>query len=575
MSPKVVRVSAAPVPPSATQFMVPMRDGVRLATDVYLPADPSPTETIVVRLPYDKNSRYVFFEFAARRFADRGYAVVVQDVRGKFRSEGDTLAFVFEPADGYDTIDWVVAQEWSNGVVGMFGDSYYGFTQWAAVSSGHPALRAIVPRVTTAYLAGEPHRDGPVGEVQWLTAADYLCSNWLDHDRYELDLDWSVRPLRDVVEGAYREIGGRSMTLDFLIPSGHDATAPDGSGDVDDDGAPLDVYPHGHPFDGPPLPVLHCVGWFDNLAIASMRDFLVLRDTPGWAELQYLSADSVDHENYHLALTPITEADDHNVNAAALDRMLDLYTGPALDFFDVFVKRTRSVESLPRVRWHLGHEGYHESSTWPPANAQEQRLHLTALAGAADSATDGGVLSPQPVTAPESVQWVHDPAHLVPSAVDNSFSFLPGYPDEAHTTQRPDVLTFTAAPVVAPLDLAGPVDLWVSVTSKGPSTDVFAKLLDLAPDGTMHMIVRGQGRIRRPFETRLVQIELGHTGYRLRPGHRLCLAIASSDFPEFLPNTGTTESPWLAVHTVPTTQTLTTAPDCPAYLSISTLPGHA
>ena len=143
------RTTEEPVPDTATQYLVRMRDGIRLATDVYLPDDPAPVEAVLVRLPYDKNSRYVFFRWVAEIFTQRGYAMVVQDVRGKFRSEGETLGFVREANDGYDTIDWIIAQPWSNGIVGMFGDSYYGFTQWAAVSSGHRALRAIVPRVTT------------------------------------------------------------------------------------------------------------------------------------------------------------------------------------------------------------------------------------------------------------------------------------------------------------------------------------------------------------------------------------------------------------------------------------------
>src|SRR5260370_21750076 len=143
------RTTEEPVPDTATQYLVRMRDGIRLATDVYLPDDPAPVEAVLVRLPYDKNSRYVLFRWVAEIFRQRGYAMVVEDVRGKFRAEGETLGFVREANDGYDTIDWIIAQPWSNGIVGMFGDSYYGFTQWAAVSSGHRALRAIVPRVTT------------------------------------------------------------------------------------------------------------------------------------------------------------------------------------------------------------------------------------------------------------------------------------------------------------------------------------------------------------------------------------------------------------------------------------------
>jgi uncharacterized protein len=153
------RTIEEPVPATATQYMVRMRDGIRLATDVYLPDDGDATEAVLVRLPYGKNSRYVFFKWICEIFTKRGYAMVVQDVRGKFRTEGQTLGFITEANDGYDTIDWIVSQPWSNGIVGMFGDSYYGFTQWAAVSSGHRALRAIAPRVTSAELFGALHVD--------------------------------------------------------------------------------------------------------------------------------------------------------------------------------------------------------------------------------------------------------------------------------------------------------------------------------------------------------------------------------------------------------------------------------
>jgi uncharacterized protein len=108
---------------------------------------------VLVRLPYDKCGRYTFMPALAPLLLDRGYAFVVQDVLGKFRSEGETMPYVHEVADGYDTIDWITGQTWSNGVIGMFGDSYYGWTQWAAVASGHPALRAIVPRMSGSDLA--------------------------------------------------------------------------------------------------------------------------------------------------------------------------------------------------------------------------------------------------------------------------------------------------------------------------------------------------------------------------------------------------------------------------------------
>ncbi len=142
--------AAAPVDERATSHQVSMHDGIRLATDVYLPQQLKLGQmpTVLVRLPYDKSGRYTFMPALAARLVERGFAAVVQDVRGKFRSEGDPVPFVNEAADGARTLDWIASQAWSDGVVGMMGDSYYGFTQWAAVSTGHPALRAIVPRFT-------------------------------------------------------------------------------------------------------------------------------------------------------------------------------------------------------------------------------------------------------------------------------------------------------------------------------------------------------------------------------------------------------------------------------------------
>lgn len=549
----IIRVEAEDVPETATQHMVAMRDGARLATDVYLPDANDRVPAILVRLPYDKNSRYVFFEQIAKRATAHGYAMVVQDVRGKFRSEGVTLGWVHEANDGYDSIDWVSKQPWCNGVVGMFGDSYYGFTQWAAVSSSHPALRAIVPRVTSANLGTTPEVGDGVRDIDWLVLGEYLSHYWVDRYIYDFQLDWSLRPLMTIFEPAYDALGNRSATLDMMAPRP----------------LPVPIYPDGHPFGARPVPVLHAVGWFDNLATPSMRDYMALRNNPAWAAVQYLSADSHDHENYHLSLAPIAEADDHGVDEDALDRMLDDYFGPALDFYDVFLKGEHPVESLPRVRWHLGHVGFREANRWPPEDTTAVRLYLDDLSSAAGH---GGSLVWDEPAEPDQVQWTHDPADLIPSAVPNSFAFLHDYPDEASLADRADVVTFTAAPSETPVDIAGPVDLLVDVASTAPTTHLFAKLYDLSHDGACHQIVRGQAELLETSGERLLRVELGHTGYRLRPGHRLRLMLSSSDYPEFVPHPGTEENPWLAVETRVSIQTLRRTPDAIPYLELSLLP---
>ena len=314
-------VAPSPLDPAAEQHMVPMRDGVHLATDVYLPDRAGEVPAVLVRLPYDKGGRYTFMSQVAPAFTARGYAFVVQDVRGKFRSEGETVAFVHEIDDGYDTLEWVASQAWCDGSVGMWGDSYYGYTQWAAVASEHPALKAIVPRVTSADLGGPFGADAVIP----LYMGEYLAMYWLDDAIYHWRTDYGHRPLSGVFDEAFDAIGRRAEAFDRFV-----ARSAMGQG--------LMTYPGPHPFDVLRIPVLHTGGWFDNIMPDQMRDYEALIARPEVADLQYLEMNSTDHENYHLDLVPVRPEDDHDVDDGALARMLSVYVGSAIDFFDRFLK---------------------------------------------------------------------------------------------------------------------------------------------------------------------------------------------------------------------------------------------
>ena len=400
----------------------------------------------------------------------------------------------------------------------MFGDSYYGFTQWAAVSSGHPALRAIVPRVTTAdlsiFLAGG---NGEVRDVDWLTGACYLLQCWTGPYVNERMPDWKQPSLLAAFEKEFAELGERSHWFDLSLPHS----------------VPVPAYPDGHPFTKRPIPTLHAVGWFDNVAIPHMRDYVRLAAMPDWGPLQYLWADSVDHENYHLSEVPIgcgrrPRQRPGRARAAA---------GP------LHRPGHRVLRRLPQGRRPVGAA---EGALAPGARRLPDVVRLAAAGERGALALPDGrrAQRSRPRPARRRSAWTYDPADLVPSALENSFAALFEYPDERATGERDDVLVFDGTPAVEPLDLAGPVDLWVRVTSTAPTTDVFAKLLDVDPDGSARMIVRGQAVLTRPDADRLVRIEMGHTGYRLRPGHRLRLHLTSSDFPEYAPNPGTAENRW-------------------------------
>jgi putative CocE/NonD family hydrolase len=245
--------------------------------------------------------------------------------------------------------------------------------------------------------------------------------------------------------------------------------------------------------------------------------------------------------------------------------MLPRYLGSALDFFDRFLKGID--RDIPRVRWHQGNDGWRTAPTWPPPGARELRLHLAS----ADLAHGGGGgrLTTEPTTAGTVARWAHDPGDLVPSTVVDPFSFLRECPDEAAVAGRPDVLTFTSDAFDRLLDLVGPVSVQVCIASTAPSTAVFAKLVDVAPDGSALMLTRGQTMVGSPEPSRSVSIDLAHIGYRVLPGHRLRLQLASSDFPLSLPDPGTGEDPWQAVTGRPSEQTLRAGGDVETYVALT------
>ena len=547
------RIVAAPVSPSARPARVAMRDGVHLATDVYLPdVDDVPGDTILIRLPYDKSGDYAYIPLVAEYFAAHGYRVVAQDVRGKFRSEGEALLFVNEVRDGEDTLEWIVRQPWSNGQVAMWGDSYYGYTQWAAAASGHPALKAIAPRVTGTLL-GEPvrRRKGErSSEVEWAVTYLYPVSHFHGNDTFLWEPDWSRRDFAAQVEGFLAEVGERSISYDQWYPRP----------------VHLPRFPQRTPFAARSVPVLHTIGWWDNCAPLSWADVAEIERHPAWAAHHHLRIEAIDHEGHELLEDPqdrVAERSDAQIRAL-LPRTLD----PALEFFEVYVRGRRDVTAIPRVSWNLaGTLGQRASSVWPPEGTKavdlvatgDGRLHV-------DDVTDAAISS--------TLRWVHDPSDLVPSSAQDPFSFMQELPDEAPLGRRDDVLVFTTDPVVADIDLVGPVRARARISSDGPIMDLFLRLLDVRPDGTALRIARGQRQLQQATDAATLDVDLGQLGYRLPVGHRLRLHVCSSDYPEFIPQTGTGADPWRGGEGIRNTQSLVLGGPDGLRLTLSVLEGE-
>ncbi|MEV5827002.1 CocE/NonD family hydrolase [Spirillospora sp. NPDC052242] len=527
--PNIERVGPAPVPADAAQVAIPMRDGVRLAADVYRTDPPRPRPVVLVRLPYDKDGEYCFMPAIARRFRDRGYNVVVQDVRGKYRSEGATEFGRHEVDDGYDTVQWVAGQPWCDGDVVMWGDSYYGYTAIAAAIGGHPALRAIAPRVTGSQLSTVlEHGDG-TRDVEQTARKVYFATHYVDAGRYEWDIDWNRRPLRAAFEDFFGRLGRRSANFDAEFGAAASPFVP----------PPLKAL-----LEAPPVPALYTIGWFDNCAVWSWHDVRALSRDPGWAANLYLRLEAIDHENYRLDDAPVAAHDDHAVTGAARARMLPGYLDPAIEFFGAVLGRTGTLADLPRVRYELCHGGRRAAGAWPPPSAPDLTFYLSA--------------DPRPSLAGEApadartLGWTHDPADPVPSAGANPFAVLHDRGDLASLADRPDVLRLTGPPVRADLDLVGAATLQLRVTAPA-GAHVHARLLDVTPGGAAFLIAKGQVRLDVPADGTDgaggadTVVDLQSVAYRLRAGHRLALDLASTDFPEYVVEAPDGGDPWDAV----------------------------
>ncbi|UYM07585.1 CocE/NonD family hydrolase [Solicola gregarius] len=512
LSPGTHRRGATPrpfadVPADARPYAVRMRDDVLLATDVYLPSRGSRWPVLVSRLPYDKAGDECFMPDIARWFNERGYAVVVQDVRGKVRSGGALAPFETEVADGYDTIEWVTEQSWCNGSIGMFGDSYFGWTQWAAAASRHRALRAIAPRVISADIGDVTSRGGLFAlEVTALWALE----TWVDERLYAYDgeLEWGVRPLSEVVPAA---LGGRRSA--FLDDTARRGLPPSARLSVDAD-----------------LPALHLGGWWD---LVNGGQFATWRRSVGAQRApQYLVVDAVDHGWTRLR-PPGEPYVDPLTDASTLSAFLDDYLGPLLPFFDYYVSGVRAYDAPP-VRWMLTHESWRHDDRWPPRDSAPVDWFLTG--------GPRGGLAEAPDRAERVVEWAQDPDDLVPSLA-HAYHPLIEPADDSVLIRRDDVLTFETEPVPRPVDLAGPISVALAYESSSPTARIMASLCDVSPDGSALRITDGAGMVTAQGRS---AVDLGDIGYRVRPGHRLRLQLSASEFPRYLPDTGTDEHPWTA-----------------------------
>ena len=501
-----------------------MQDGVRLSANIFLPAETGRFPTILVRTPYNKGSD-LLPNF--RSFLEHGYAMVVEDARGRYESEGVFDPFGQEPKDGNDTLNWIARQPWSDGKIGMLGGSYLGIVQWKAALLNNPHLKAIAPVVS----GSDDYRDryySTGGAMQLGHRLLWISENLRAPGFVPLDFNRYVRtlPLRRADVAA---TGQRSDIFQKALD--HPAY----------DAVWRAVSTREH-IDQIHVPVFAVGGWYDCFVESDLAAFSALRRS---SSVHRIVIGPWPH-NMSVKFAGVDFGKD---SGAPIRRM-------QIEWFDQWLKSkdTPIMSSPPAHIFVMGANRWRDEQEWPPARARMTSLYF-ASQGAANTLNGGGTLGPRSPRRAQPERFEFDPSNPVPTAGGatccNPKLFAWGPMDQRAVERRSDVLVFSTPPLHEDLEVIGPVRVVLYAATSAPDTDFTAKLVDVFPDGQARNLTDGILRLRyrdsletphlaMPGEIYELNIDAGVTSNVFLRGHRVRLEISSSNFPRFdrNPNTG-------------------------------------
>jgi len=533
---------------------VPMRDGIVLRADVWAPEGLARVPILLERLPYDKSISVTTVAEAGLeplRAVEAGYAVVVQDTRGRFASDGAFQPYVHEAQDGVDTITWCTSLPFSDGRVAMFGASYFGSTQLLAAAQAPEALRAFAPTITgSEFYEGWTYQGGAfqLGFVLYwtlLTLLPNIVARLRTPQRRHFEAllsDALADPSATYRRLPLSDLGG----LETLAPFYLDWLEHDRRDAYWRALAPNEGYSR------VTAPALHIGGWHDLFVAGTLENFVGLRNTAATSSArdgQRLLVGPWSHGNFSDTVGELHFG--VNASKAALDPSALL-----LGFFDEHMLHRPG--NAPPVRFFLmGADEWVDAEEWPVGGIEDEHWYLHSSGAAAAEAGDGR-LALKPCASDEPADdYVYDPHD--PVETHGGATFLPGLfvshragaKDQRAVETRRDVLVYTSDPLQRDLDVIGAVRAELSVSTSAPDTDFTAKLVDVHADGAAYSVCDGIRSLRhrddgdsrdryKPGDVAQLVIELGPTAMRFRRGHRLRLEISSSNFPRFArnPNNG-------------------------------------
>ncbi|MDA0364950.1 MAG: CocE/NonD family hydrolase [Chloroflexi bacterium] len=525
---------------------IPMRDGTLLAASVTRPAGDGPFPTVLTRTPYDRTNQRA----NGVAWANAGYAFVRQDVRGRFDSAGEFWPFRDDPADGYDTIEWIAEQPWSDGRVGTTGASHVGTVQYLLAPTRPPHLTAAIPEFAPVsvydrwwYHGGAfrigfnlawitmlsvdnlrhfPERTARLMEAReqlWVTPSAMRAQEPLALFREWTPLEYPVS------EGVF----GNDWYQQFMARPTRDAFWD--HVDFRTQHAEMDT------------PMLHVGGWYDTFCQGTIDSFTGLREHARTPEAR---------AGQRLIMGPWRHVNWGEQTVGEMDY------GPALLEVNPFETRRRFFDhhlrglengterDKPVMVFTMGENAWHGYDAWPLSTAAETPYYLQP----------GGGLSPVPAGSEERVSFRYDPNDPVPTLGGCEWVNFPCGPFEhAPLDGRSDVLHFQTEPLESAVEVTGQVFARLRVASSAVDTDFTAKLLDVHPDGRAYNLCDGivRARYRDGFERETpltpgepveLEVDLWSTSNLFQAGHRIRLDISSSNFPRFAPNANTGEAPF-------------------------------
>jgi uncharacterized protein len=500
-------------------------DGVMLVADIYRPTTPTPAPTILLRIPFTRTLKNdLGVEVVGRYWASRGYNVVVQGTRGRYKSAGINYPLIHERQDGLDTLHWLARQPWFDGRLGMWGGSAFGYTQWVLADQSEPGPTALMIQIASTDFYGMFYPGGAFSlESALFWAARSRGAKDQDPSMVQLERGFAGFPLIDADDHGP---GDTQFFKDWVSHSQRD----DYWKAIDGENRARTLK----------CPVLLMAGWYDPFLPSQLRDYMTIKS----------DAQPEVATGTRLIIGPWSHADSVRLadgSTAGSYRRASLT--PSLPWFDHQLLGRPLDPSLaaPVKIFVMGENVWRDEQEWPLARTRYQTLYLSSR-GRANSAQGDGELSDElpaqsNASQPSADSFVYDPRRPVPSRGGAMLGPRAGTYDQQQIERRSDLLVYSTQPLVRDTEITGPIRVVLEVTTSAPSTDFTAKLVDVFPDGKAFNV--SDGILRRSYPLHMskpeeITIELWPTSMLFRGGHRLRLEISSSDYPRFdrNPNTG-------------------------------------